>query len=61
MNIIILGAGQVGTSVAENLALESNDVTMVDTNIERLHALQDRLDIRTVNTNLNINKLLKVA
>ncbi len=48
MNIIILGAGSVGTSVAENLALESNDVTMVDTDAEQLHALQDRLDIRTI-------------
>ena len=48
MNIVILGAGSVGTSVAENLALESNDVTMVDTNAEQLHALQDRLDIRTI-------------
>lgn len=48
MNIIILGAGSVGASVAENLALESNDVTMVDMDAEKLHALQDRLDIRTI-------------
>jgi len=61
MNIIILGAGQVGTSVAENLALESNDVTMVDTNIERLHALQDRLDIRTVVGHASYPKVLTQA
>jgi len=48
MNIIILGAGQVGASVAENLALESNDVTMVDKDADLLHELQDRLDIRTI-------------
>ncbi len=48
MNIVILGAGQVGTSLAELLAQENNDVTVVD--IDRLHLqrLQDRLDIRTV-------------
>jgi trk system potassium uptake protein TrkA len=47
MKIIILGAGQVGTSVAENLASEANDITVVDTNIDCLRELQDRLDIRT--------------
>ena len=48
MKIIILGAGQVGTSVAENLASEANDITVVDTDTDRLRELQDRLDLRTV-------------
>jgi trk system potassium uptake protein TrkA len=48
MKIIILGAGQVGVSVAENLAREANDVTVVDSNAEFLQELQARLDIRTV-------------
>ena len=48
MKIIILGAGQVGTTVAKNLASEANDITIVDHNNELLHELQDRLDIRTV-------------
>ena len=48
MKIIILGAGQVGTSVANNLASESNDITVVDTDSELLQELQDRLDLRTV-------------
>ena len=48
MKIVILGAGQVGSSVAENLASEANDITIVDTNAERLWALQDKLDVRTV-------------
>ncbi len=48
MNIIILGAGQVGGSLAEHLANEQNEVTLVDLNAERLHELQDRLDIRTL-------------
>ncbi len=48
MKIIILGAGQVGTSVAENLVLEDNDITIVDKNPELLKALEDRLDLRTV-------------
>jgi len=48
MKIIILGAGQVGSSVAYNLASEANDITLVDTDEYLLHDLQERLDIRTV-------------
>ena len=48
MKIIILGAGQVGGSVAESLVSEQNDITVVDIEPMRLRALQDRLDLRTV-------------
>lgn len=48
MKIIILGAGQVGGSLAENLANEQNDITVVDTDADRLRELQDRIDIKTV-------------
>jgi len=48
MNIIILGAGQVGSSVAENLSSEANDITLVDTDAVLLSDLSDRLDIQTV-------------
>jgi trk/ktr system potassium uptake protein len=48
MKIIILGAGQVGSSVAQNLASEANDITVVDNRPEILRELQDRIDIRTV-------------
>jgi trk system potassium uptake protein TrkA len=48
LKIIILGAGQVGGTLAEHLASEANDITVVDTDADRLRALGDRLDIRTV-------------
>lgn len=48
MKIIILGAGQVGTSVAQNLSSEFNDITVVDARPDILRELQDRMDIRTV-------------
>ena len=49
MNIIILGAGQVGSTVATELAKEeSNEITVIDTNQEILSELQDRLDLRTI-------------
>jgi trk system potassium uptake protein TrkA len=49
MNILILGAGQVGSTAAFSLAREeANEVTIVDRNPEVLRELQDRLDVRTV-------------
>ena len=48
MNIIILGAGRVGESVAESLVSERNDITVIDTDPARLRQLQDRLDLRGV-------------
>ena len=48
MKIVILGAGQVGSSVAESLASEANDITVVDIDGARLRNLQDRVDVRTV-------------
>jgi trk system potassium uptake protein TrkA len=49
MKILILGAGQVGTTAAYSLAREeANEVTIVDRNPEVLRELQDRLDVRTV-------------
>jgi len=49
MKILILGAGQVGSTAAYSLAREeTNEVTIVDNNPAALRDLQDRLDVRTV-------------
>ena len=48
MKIIILGAGQVGSSVAANLCSEANDITLIDRNPAALRNLQERLDLKTV-------------
>lgn len=49
MNIVILGAGQVGATAAYSLAREeANDVTIVDRNPAVLRDVQNRLDVRTV-------------
>lgn len=61
MKIILLGAGQVGGNLAENLASEENDITVVDTDGKRLRDLQDRLDIRTVNGLASLPDVLKQA
>jgi len=48
MKIIILGAGQVGASVAATLASEANDITMVDLDRDRIRDLRNRFDIQVV-------------
>lgn len=48
MKIIILGAGQVGSSVAANLVSEANDITVVDTNPKCLTNLSEKYDLRTI-------------
>jgi trk system potassium uptake protein TrkA len=49
MKILILGAGQVGSTAANHLARqEANEVTIVDHDPTVLRELQDRLDVRTV-------------
>ena len=48
MKILILGAGQTGGSLAEHLAQEAFDITLVDHEEQRLKELKDRLDIQTV-------------
>jgi trk system potassium uptake protein TrkA len=58
MKIVILGAGQVGSTVAHSLSHEDNDITIVDIDSVRLKSLQDRLDIRGVIGHASYPKVL---
>ena len=49
--IVVLGAGQVGAAVAENLVAEANDVVVIDRDEKKLRELSARLDLRTVTGN----------
>ena len=46
MRIIICGAGQVGYGIAERLAAEKNDISIIDTSSELIQAVRDSLDVR---------------
>jgi trk system potassium uptake protein TrkA len=61
LRIIILGAGRVGSTVAESLTGESNDITVVDVSSSRLSLLQDRLDLRTIVGNASHPSILTQA
>ncbi|MGJ8526339.1 Trk system potassium uptake protein TrkA [Halomonadaceae bacterium LMG 33818] len=49
MKILILGAGQVGATLAQHLASEDNDITVIDTDSARLHDLHNRTEISILN------------
>ncbi len=61
MKIIILGAGQVGTTVAQRLASEANEITVVDQRPELLKALRERLSVRTVTGHASYPEVLRRA
>ena len=46
MRVIICGAGQVGYGIAERLAAEQNDVSVIDTAPELVRTIRDQLDVR---------------
>ncbi|MCK8262337.1 NAD-binding protein, partial [Erwinia amylovora] len=61
MKIIILGAGQVGGTLAENLVGENNDITLVDTDALRLRQLHDKFDLRVVQGHGSHPRVLREA
>lgn len=66
MKILILGAGKTGTSVAEALAGEANEIVVVDGNAQRLEALKDsalkgHVNISTVVGNAAYPQVLEQA
>lgn len=61
MRIVVLGAGQVGSSVASLLVNEGMDVTVIDLEEEKLRALQEKFDIRTVRGHASLPSILTTA
>ncbi len=61
MRILILGAGQVGATLARNLASENNDITLVDTDELRLKDLSEHFDLRVVQGNAAFPDILRNA
>lgn len=51
MKIIIIGAGKVGYTLAENLVAENNDVTLIDKSIHVIEKVEDSLDAMCIRGN----------
>ncbi|MCP2040425.1 trk system potassium uptake protein TrkA [Neisseria sp. HSC-16F19] len=62
MKILILGSGQVGSTVAQNLAvMPQNDVTVIDIDDKSLSHIRDKLDVQTVHGNAASPQILALA
>jgi len=61
MKIVIAGAGEVGSHLAKMLSNESNDITVIDTDNERLEALKANTDVVTVEGNPSAIHVLNEA
>ena len=61
MKIIIAGAGEVGSHLAKMLSNESNDITVIDSDHERLEALRSHTDVITVEGNPSAIHILHEA
>lgn len=48
MNIIIVGCGKVGMTLAEQLTNEGHDLVMIDTNPDKVHEVSEQYDVMGV-------------
>ncbi|KQX67345.1 TrkA family potassium uptake protein [Streptomyces sp. Root1310] len=48
MNVIVAGAGRLGTQIAQVLAAAHNEVTLIDADDDRVAALEGRVPVRIV-------------
>lgn len=61
MKIIIAGAGEVGSHLAKMLSNEANEITVIDSDEERLEALRLHTDVITVEGNPSAIQILHEA
>ena len=61
MKIIIAGAGEVGSHLAKMLSNEANEITVIDSDGERLDALRSHTDVITVEGNPSAIHILHEA
>ena len=48
MNIVIVGAGRVGQTLAEKLARDGHDVSLIDESHDKVRELSETLDARVI-------------
>lgn len=61
MKIVIAGAGEVGSHLAKMLSSGANDITVIDTDADRLESLSSTTDVIAVNGNSASIEILKQA
>ena len=61
MNIIIAGSGKVGSTLAQQLAAEGNNLTFIDSKADVISADVDRMDVIAVHGNCASKQVLMDA
>jgi trk system potassium uptake protein TrkA len=61
MDVVICGAGTVGTHAAEVLAGAGHNITVVEARLDRLSEIEDALDVRTLQGNCTYAEVLRQA
>ena len=62
MDIIIIGCGKVGTTLAEQLVREDYNVVMIDTSAERMQRVSDDIDaIKLVGNGASISMQIEAG
>ncbi|MEI3412091.1 MAG: NAD-binding protein [Blautia sp.] len=62
MQIIIVGCGKVGRTLAEQLQEEDTDITLVDTNVDAINEVTDKVDaMGIVGNGASINTLMEAG
>ena len=61
MKVIVCGAGQVGSSIAHHLALENNDVTIIDQSPELIKQIEESLDVNGIVGQASLPAVLEQA
>ena len=51
MNIAIVGAGRVGQTLAEKLARDGHDVSLIESDSAKVRALSETLDVQLIEGN----------
>ena len=61
MKIIIAGSGEVGSHLAKLLSYESQEITLIDSNDEKLSFPNSQLDIKVVQGDCTSTSTLKTS
>lgn len=61
MNIVIIGAGQVGFYLAQMLSKENHDVTVIEPDLDRYHRAREQLDVMVLHGSGSSVRILKQA
>jgi len=61
VKVIVCGAGQVGSNIAQHLALENNDVTVIDQSSELVRRIEESFEVNGIVGQASLPAVLEKA